>query len=352
VAVGPPPNPASEAVGQPPPPTGPGQAAVLIPANPANPSTTPPGVANPGVAGDSGKPRGSVERTLPPGFKAKREAGYHVESGWPLVIVGERDGGNMILIPGATFTMGSDSGESEDGPAHTVRLSTYYIDQYEVTNRQFRTFLEATHYVGRPPGKWLTDEKLHSQPDTAPAVSLSYNDAEAYAMWALKRLPTEAQWELAARSVDGRRYPWGHQPVRSSRTRPLHQVEPVMSFPEDVSPYGVFDMAGNAMEWVRDWYDPRYYDKLRDKTTEDPTGPPIKRHGIDRVVKGGTKDGTVFSRQGIELDRRLPYLGFRCSLAVEGGEASAIITPHPAKPAAPQPGGNIPEGQAGGGVPY
>ena len=75
-----------------------------------------------------------------------------------------------------------------------------------------------------------------------------------------------------------------------------------MSFPEDVSPYGVFDMAGNAVEWVRDWYDPTYFHKLRDKTTDDPTGPPAKRQGIQRVVKGDSKDWLVFDRQGVDSD--------------------------------------------------
>ena len=121
--------------------------------------------------------------------------------------------------PARPSSWASDGRIPEDGPAHTVRLSTYYIDQYEVTNRQFRTFLEETHYLGQPPGKWLTDEKLRALPDNAPAVFVNYHDAEAYAIWALKRLPTEAQWELAARSVDGRRYPWGDQPVRWVRDR-------------------------------------------------------------------------------------------------------------------------------------
>jgi formylglycine-generating enzyme required for sulfatase activity len=293
-----------------------------------------------------------VGRTLPPGFKDKPEAGRH-ESGWPLVIVGERDGGTMVLVPGGTFTMGSDSGDPWNGPAHPVRLSTYYIDQHEVTNRQFRTFLEESEYRGHPPGKWLTDEKQRSLPDAAPAVFVSYQDAEAYAIWALKRLPTEAQWEFAARSTDGRRYPWGDQPVRWSRPRKFQQIDLVMSFPDDVSFYGVHDLAGNAMEWVRDWYDPRYFDRTRDKTTEDPTGPPNKKQGIQRVVKGGSKEWLVFARQGMDSDRRLPYVGFRCSLAVEGGEASAIIAPHPPKPAPPQPGTPPPGGQApGGDVPF
>jgi iron(II)-dependent oxidoreductase len=126
-----------------------------------------------------------------------------------------------------------------------------------------------------------------------------------------------------------------------------------MSYSEDVSPYGVHDLAGNAMEWVRDWYDRQYFERMRDKTTEDPTGPPTKRQGILRTVKGCSKDWLAFARQGMDSDHRSPHIGFRCSLAVEGGEASAIIAPHPPKPDTPQPGTPPPGGQApGGDVPF
>lgn len=342
------PQPQLQPAPQPPPP-GPGDTALLIPSRAASEAAKPPSPAN-----DRGEtaPRIRPGRKLPPGFRAKPEAGLH-ESGWPMVIVGDRDGGNMVLVPGGTFLMGSDRGDPWNGPAHPVRVSTYYIDQYEVTNRQFRIFLQETKYQGHPPGKWLTDERRRSLPDDAPVVFVSYNDAEEYAMWALKRLPTEAQWEMAARSADGRRYPWGEQPIRWSHPRKFHQIESVASFPEDVSPFGVFGMAGNAVEWVRDWYDPRYFDRLKDQTTEDPAGPPAKRVGIKRVIKGCSKDGLVFDRQGMDLDQRLSYIGFRCSLAVEGSEASAIIAPRPAKPEAPRPGA-IPTGgqDPGAPVPY
>jgi formylglycine-generating enzyme required for sulfatase activity len=291
-------------------------------------------------------------RTLPTGFRPRLEAGLH-ESGWPLVVASERDGGTLVLVPGGTFTMGSDRGDPQDGPAHLVRLSTYYIDQYEVTNRQFRKFLEETKYHGRPPGKWLTDPKLRSMPDNAPVVYVSYHDAEEYTIWAHKRLPTEAQWEMAARSADGRRYPWGDQQAHWASPRKYRQIDPVGSFPEDVSPFGVFDMAGNAVEWVRDWYDPNHFERMRDTTTEDPAGPPDKRKGIQRVVKGYSRDWLVFDRQGMDLDQRSPYVGFRCTLAVEGSEAAANLTPRPAVSDTPRPAA-APAGDpaAGGNVPF
>ena len=323
------------------PPAGPGEAAILIPANGEHANTS----------DRSQKTAGRVGRTLPPGFRAKSENGMH-ESGWPMVIVGERDGATMVLVPGATFLMGDDRGEPVSAPAHPVQLSTYYIDQHEVTNRQFRNFLEITRYRGQPPGKWLTDSRMKASPDEAPAVFVSYQDAEEYAIWAQKRLPTEAQWELAARSADGRRYPWGDEPPRWSRPRKFQQIDPVMSYTEDVSPYGVFDLAGNTVEWVRDWYDPGYYARLRDKTTLDPTGPPGKKHGIQRVVRGMSRDWLMFARSGMNSDRRSDFVGFRCSLAVEGGEASAVIAPHPPKTETPQPGTPPPGQPSGNDVPF
>jgi sulfatase modifying factor 1 len=325
------PQPAQPQPAQPQPSPGPGQAVLVPPANP-NPA---PEMPAPVARTDAGKadiaPRGLPQRVLPHGFEARVEAGFH-ESGWPLVIAGKRDGGTMVLVPGGTFIMGSDRGEPAEAPAHTVRMSTFYIDQYEVTNRQFRIFLDETHHHGQPPGKWLTDEKLRDAPASAPASYVNYHDAERFALWARKRLPTEAQWEMAARSSDGRHYPWGDQPIKWSQPREFHQVDPVMSFPEDVSPYGVFDMAGNTMEWVRDWYDPKYFEKLKDKIVENPTGPSTMRfNSIQRVVKGGSKTWIVSARQGLNLDRRLGYLGFRCTLAVEGPEAAAGINPHPEK---------------------
>jgi formylglycine-generating enzyme len=325
---------------------------MIVPAERRVPADAP----RPAEKADPGRadivPRTMPQRVLPPGFKAKDEAGYH-ESGWPRIIVGDRDGGPMVLVPGGTFMMGNDKGEAVEAPAHTVRLSTFYIDQYEVTNRQFRIFLDEAHYRGLPPGKWITDEKLRDAPVGTPAVYVNWRDAETFAIWAGKRLPTEAQWEMAARSSDGRRYPWGDQPVKWSHPRGYRQVDPVMSFQEDVSAFGVFDMAGNVMEWTRDWYEPSYFAKFRDKVVENPTGPSMKRqNSIQRVVKGGSKSWTVSARQGVDLDKRLPYLGFRCSLAVEGPEASAGIVPHPAKPEAP-PGAPPPgAGPPGATVPF
>jgi formylglycine-generating enzyme required for sulfatase activity len=277
------------------------------------------------------------DRPLPNGFRKITEAGKH-ESGWPLMIAGDRDQVPMVLVPGATFTMGSDRGEAAEAPSHSVRLSTYYIDQHEVTCGQFRNYLEKEPRGKTDAAKWLADEKFRSAPDQAPVVGITYREADTYALWAGKRLPTEAQWEMAARSFESRRYPWGNDPPKWSRPRAPRQISEVKSFPEDESIYGAFDMAGNALEWTRDWYDPRYFEKLVDKVAEDPAGPIKAYRSIVRVVKGGSKSWLLSAREGTEIDRRLPYLGFRCMVAVEGPDAPASIVVRPTtKPAAAQP---------------
>ena len=164
-----------------------GQAALVLPANPSEAVVVPPSLRS-----TAGATKGmTTSRPLPPGFQANLQAGVH-ESGWPLVIVGDRDGTPMLLVPGGTFTMGSDDGLPPEKPAHQVRLSAYYIDQHEVTNHTFRIFLSESQYHGQPAGKWLTDEKAPAEPEMLPVVHVSFHDANAYARWAGKRLPTDA----------------------------------------------------------------------------------------------------------------------------------------------------------------
>jgi formylglycine-generating enzyme len=331
----PPPAVVNASPGQP--QAGQGQVALILPANPAESSVAP--SISPAKPGPSAA---TVSlRALPSGFQANRDAGAH-ESGWPFVIVGDRDGAPMVLVPGGTFSMGSSEGQPAESPPHQVRLSAYYIDQHEVTNRQFRIFLGESHYRGQPPGKWLTDDKIRAEPENAPVAHVSFHDAESFATWANKQLPTEAQWELAARSPDGRRYPWGNEAVKWSQARVFRQIDPVMSFPEDRSSYGIFDMAGNIQEWTRDAFDPRYYHLLAKSIADNPTGPQARGRNPQHVVRGAAKNWSVTYREGVPADRRLPYLGFRCVLMVEAQAQAAV--PATAQPAAaPAPG--APAGQ-------
>jgi formylglycine-generating enzyme required for sulfatase activity len=315
-----------------------GQAALVLPVNPPEAALLPP-TSSP-RAGTSGTP--SDFRPLPLGFRPSQGAERH-ESGWPTMIEGARDGAPMVLVPGGTFKMGNNHGQLSEAPEHPVRLSTYYIDQHEVTNHQFRTFLGEFHHRGQPPGEWLTDPNALAEPDMAPVVRVNFQDAEAFAAWAGKQIPTEAQWEMAARSDDNRRYPWGEDPPKWSRQ--FRHVDLVKTFPEDRSPYNVFDMAGNVQEWTRDLYDHKYYHQFSTKTVADnPTGPSAvssRSRAPQHAVRGGDKKWSVTYREPVPADKRLAYLGFRCVLAVEshGAAAPAGSAPMPG----PQPAGAAPK---------
>ena len=242
----------------------------------------------------------------------------------------------MVLVPGGAFTMGNNDGLPAEKPAHQVRLSTYYIDQHEVTNRQFRLFMREAKYRGQPAGKWLSDEKARAEPDTLPVTHVNFHDANAYAAWAGKQIPSEAQWEMAARSIEGRRFPWGNEPAKWSRPRTARQIDDVMSFPEDVSAYGAFDMAANVQEWTNDWYDSKYFQQIAKSTAENPTGPSTRPRSKDLpvVVKGGSKTWNLSYREGVPYEKRLPYIGFRCVLSVERPAAASPSGQPPGTPPA------------------
>ena len=309
---------------------------LVLPSNAAEAVVVPPGVRN--AAKSTGAATANA-RPLPPGFQANLQAGIH-ESGWPLVIASDRDGAPMVLVPGGTFTMGNSEGQSAEKPAHQVRLATFYIDQHEVTNRQFRTFLLETKYHGQPAGKWLTDDKARAEPENLPVVHVNFHDVSAYVAWAGKQLPTEAQWEMAARSTDGRRFPWGDDPPKWSKPRTARQIDPIMSFPEDVSAYGAYDMAGNVQEWTKDWYDSKYFQQFANRIAENPVGPTTKPRSKDLpvVVKGGSKSWVVSHREGIPYEKRLAHVGFRCVLPVETPTVAGPAAQPPGTPASNAPG--------------
>ncbi len=246
-----------------------------------------PGVVTPEPYVKIDLPRETAEippKPLPAGFRAHAEAGVHKDTGWPLEITGDKDGAPMVLVPGGTFLMGRDNGPAVERPAHRVTLSPYFIDQHEVTVRQYRWFLQAT---GR---KLPAEAEADAQrgPDW-PMVRVTARDAKDYADWTGKSLPTEAQWEMAARTPDGRLHPWGSAPPGWSKPRKPGQIDPVESFPLDLSPYGVFDLAGNVREWTADWFDARYFQQFLTTPSVDPQGPPRSRsRSPGLTIKGGS----------------------------------------------------------------
>lgn len=185
---------------------------------------------------------------------------------------------DMVLIPAGNFTMGYNEGEDDEKPQHTVYLDSYYIDKYLVTNAQFRDFIQATDY--KPERNW---EEYFNSADKAdyPVVNVSWNDAMAYAQWLGKRLPTEAEWEKAARGGTETQYYWGDTLDEKYVNCTIHSLHSVGKFPPN--PFGLYDMLGNVWEWCTDFYDPKYY---KDKIGID-TNPKGPKTGEYHVVRGG-----------------------------------------------------------------
>jgi len=229
------------------------------------------------------------------------------------VWVNRQDGAEMVYVPAGEFLMGSKEGEgaSEEHPQHKVYLDGYWIYKTEVTVAQYRKFCQAT---GR---------QMPREPDTHPVVNVNWDDATAYAQWAGAALPTEAQWEKAARGTDGRQYPWGNdwdakKCYNSVGGNAPWEPKPVGSYPDGASPYGTLDMAGNALEWCADWYDSKYY---QSSPLRNPTGPAT---GTARLQRGGSWyfDTPDFFRAAYRVTG-LPTAsfeswGFRCAFGSPG----------------------------------
>ncbi len=227
----------------------------------------------------------------------------------------------MVFIPANSFQMGSSEGGSHERPIHTVYLDGFWMDRYEVTNAAYKIFCDATGrgYPSDPASGYFLNYPNY------PVVNVSWNDAKAYADWVGKRLPSEAEWEYAARGgLAGKKYPWGDEdpttrcnywyysgpltsqmPNFSSNRGPL----PVGSFA--ANGYGLYDMAGNVWEWCADWYDSGYYSV---SSAQNPQG---SASGSYRVVRGGSwydNDSSIrcANRSNDNPDNRNYYIGFRC----------------------------------------
>ncbi|MEQ1861039.1 MAG: formylglycine-generating enzyme family protein [Chthoniobacteraceae bacterium] len=233
--------------------------------------------------------------------------------------------GEMVWIKPGGFTMGSIDGADDEKPIHDVKVRGFFIDRTEVTNAEFARFVAATGHV--PAGGWKSEKER----DAFPAVNVTWADAGAYASWAGKRLPTEAEWEFAARGgVDRLRFPWGNELLRDGRwamnirddADGFPDLAPVASFPPNS--YGLFDTSGNAAEWCADWYLPDYYKATSgNKASRDnPPGPTRSYDSAEpgvwkRVVRGGSwqseeVDARNSTRGKVGPDVASPTVGFRC----------------------------------------
>ena len=191
-------------------------------------------------------------------------------------------GGPMVLVPAGEFWMGcnyqAERCADDERPYHKVYLDAYYIDKYEVTQADFNKCVSV--------GQCNANEKEEGfAGDRQPVVRVSWFDANIYCQWVGKRLPTETEWEKAARGTDGRVYPWGNEidalKANYGKDPGVGRTTPVGTYPAGASPYGALDMAGNVWNWVADWYDENYYKSSPD---HNPKGP---LSGQARVLRGG-----------------------------------------------------------------
>jgi formylglycine-generating enzyme required for sulfatase activity len=222
---------------------------------------------------------------------------------------------SMVLIPAGEFIMGSWTGDGDERPVRRVYLDAYFMDKDQLAVGQYAKFLDATSH-GAPPEWNIMSRTMHR---SRPVVNVDWADAAAYCKWAGKRLPTEAEWEKAARGTDGRTYPWGDEPptrFHGNMKKELWNnhmgLTPVGMFGDGKSPYGVNDMAGNVWEWVNDWYAPDYY---KTSPLRNPTGPAMSEY---KVVRGGSWGSGPEGLRTSERETHLPSFqgygtGFRCA---------------------------------------
>lgn len=262
------------------------------------------------------------------------------------------DGAVMVYVPAGEFLMGSTDAEInalltqcshckreyfvDELPQHTVYLDAFWIDRTEVTNAQYRKCVEAGTCRAPTACDWGDPTYGDASKADHPVVCVSWDDARTYCEWAGARLPTEAEWEKAARGSDGRLYPWGNTFDGSALNFCDRNCEfvwkdtnaedgyartaPVGSYPSGASPYGALDMAGNVWEWVNDWYDENYYSRSPDR---NPTGPDS---GENRALHGGSWGDYWYHARaahrhghGVDPTFRSSYVGFRCGADAPGG---------------------------------
>jgi formylglycine-generating enzyme required for sulfatase activity len=239
----------------------------------------------------------------------------------PMTLFG-KDGATLLYVPEGEYSMGSDNSETDEAPFHTVFLDAFWIDKTEVTVRMYSVCVDAG--VCKEP----TNKKSFSHPvyygntefENYPVIYVDWNMAKTYCEWAGRRLPTEAEWEKAARGTTANEYPWGNAAPSTdllNYNRNVGDTTDVEKYLDGKSIYGALNMAGNVWEWVNDWYDEAYY---QSSDSMNPLGPDSDTSRY-RVLRGGSwTDGSKVFRSSNRFknypDTSNYDIGFRCALSV------------------------------------
>ena len=248
--------------------------------------------------------------------------------------ISAKDGMVQVHVPAGEFRMGSTEEEIDEiysechdnmtmpckrdffeneQPAHNVYLDSFWIDQTEVTNKMYQMCMDAGGCIPLMSNESYTRDSYfgNSAYDNYPVVYVDWHMASAYCEWAGRRLPTEAEWEKAARGTDGRIYPWGNEPPNSRLLNfgnDQDDTNEVGLYPAGTSPYGALDMAGNVQEWTADWYDSEYY---QTSPADNPQGP---SSGEYRAIRGSGSAARGGDNPDLPVMRF--YLGFRCATSI------------------------------------
>jgi eukaryotic-like serine/threonine-protein kinase len=252
------------------------------------------------------------------------------------IMISDKDGMILMHVPAGEFTMGSKAEDAlplcekfgvscpldllrNEEPPHTVYLDAFWIDQTEVTNAMYIKCVQAGKCEPPTEPKSYTRDSYYDNTQFAkfPVVLVAWGDAEAYCAWADRRLPTEAEWEKAARGEDARVYPWGNDFPSNDLLNFrdfIGDTTVVGKYPSGASPYDALDMAGNVWEWTADWYDGTYY------ASSPSSNPPGPDSGTERVLRGGGFGSRIYTYRstfryiGAPADT-YPWVGFRCAMS-------------------------------------
>ncbi len=240
-------------------------------------------------------------------------------------MISGKDGMKLLYVPAGNFLMGSTSADplaqSDEIPQHTVYLDAFWIDQTDVTNAMYAKCVSAGACNQPTDLSSSTHSSYYGNPefDNYPVIYVDWNIADTYCKWAGRQLPTEAQWEKAARGTDGRTYPWGNTAPDNTLlnyNQSVGNTTQVGKYPNGASPYGALDMAGNVWQWVADWYSDTYYGN---SPASNPLGPDS---GQNRALRGGSwYDNSDIVRSAYRLlynpSSSNYYIGFRCALSAQ-----------------------------------